>query len=323
LNSEVKDRLVTGIGQYLNARSAGSAKFLVSEAYLAIDNYFTALLIDNGQKGVRNHQKKKKLIVENWNYLLQQVNVSENELNVFYDWWQKVRYSSEIPTPKQSISFFRLTDRIINTIIGFFADKCGKSFEELEEDLYAEVLGKRWLIYDDMISIIHENWQQEAELMGERGFGSKMGNKMLNPANFCDLATFTDDDVTRNIISKNDEIGHKIAKFYESFLKVVVSIQNLRTDHAFKAYSSRVVNNKVSKVEIKRIVENFGKSEEMDNVTNFMLSLRLSYQGRKMSEIAEDWSKAFSQVIDMINEGKYITEDIDSSGHIKRIIPKE
>lgn len=308
IKPEVRDRLITGFIQYLSAESSGSGKTIINYAYLAIDNYFSALLIERGIKGIKNHQEKKKKVFKYWKSLFQGANIAISDLDNFYNWWQDVRYSSVVPTPKQSIDFRRLTYKIIDIINSYFADKHGMTSEELEEGLYEEVIGGRWLSFNEHIGRIHEKWQSEAEYFGEMGLGSKLGNKILNPSNFCNIAVFTDDEYTKGILVKNDEIGLKIASFYQSFLKLISSIQELRMVYSVKKSlnwnkieNSGDINKNAA---MKSIDESIKSGKGFNEVTNFMLSLQLSYHGQKIEDITKDFVSVFSKVIEQIKKSK-------------------
>lgn len=48
MKTEVKDRLITALAQYLSAQAAGSSRFAIADAYLAIDNYLSVILLEKG-----------------------------------------------------------------------------------------------------------------------------------------------------------------------------------------------------------------------------------------------------------------------------------
>lgn len=266
MNSEVKDRLITGLAQYLSAQSAGSSKFAIADGYLAIDNHFSAILLSFGIDPTRNHQRKLSLMLSRFGSLLNNAGISNDELNEYYECWQNVRYTTTSPTPKETLHFLRLSNRIISTIRKEIALQNNLSDEDLEEELYSEVLGSRWSSFEEECSQIHEMWQQDAELQGEMGIGSKLGNKMLNPSNFCDIRALADDTITKNIIANDSEFGTKVAYFYQSFLKLVMYIHNTRLK----------------------------KGVEYNDVPNYILSLRLRYQGMSMEEITEEFDRLFN-----------------------------
>ncbi|MEJ5316185.1 MAG: hypothetical protein WHS63_04185 [Tenuifilum sp.] len=281
MKPEVKERLIIGLIQYLSAQSSGSGNFAVADGYMAIDNYFSAILLDQGIDPTRNHKQKLNLMLSHFGDLLRKAEATQDDLEEFYDYWQKVRYSSMIPTPNKTLYFLRLCYRIIFVILEEVAFRNGKSHNELEEELYTEILGNRWSSFDEEIGYIHEVWQQEAEIQGEMGIGSKLGNKMLNPSNFCAICALTDDEITKEIIAKDSEFGSKVADFYQSFLKLVVYVQNAR----------------------------FKQGVEPDEITNFMLSLRLGYHGQSMKEIADDWGKMIAKALESLKNKSTETQD--------------
>lgn len=276
MKPEVKDRLVTGLAQYLSAQSAGSSRFAVSDGYLALDNYFSAFLLEGGVDPTRNHRKKLDLVLVHLRGLLKAALNIESDLSEFYDFWQKVRYSSAIPTPDQACKFLRLSFRVMSAITGELARRDGRPVSELEDDLYTEVLGGRWQSFDEECSYIHEMWQQEAEIKGEDGYGSKLGNKMLNPSNFCEIRALADDPVTREILASDSSVGSRIAQFYQSFLSLIVQMQSARHQQGVDA----------------------------NEIPNFMLSLRLRYHGQSMKEIAQDWTKIIASVAGSLSKRK-------------------
>ncbi|MCP2619789.1 hypothetical protein NLC35_00870 [Candidatus Aminicenantes bacterium AC-334-K16] len=273
MKPEVKERLITGLIQYLNANSSGSSRLAVADSYLAIDNYFAAILIDKGIDPTRNHRQKLRLMLLHFGELLRKANATQEDLVEFYDCWQKVRYSSIVLKPNKILYFLRLSSRIISAILSKLASQNGMSYEELEEELYTEILGDRWLNFDEKISYIHEIWQHEAEVQGEMGIGSKLLNKMLNPSNFCEILVLADDEVTKEIIAKDSEFASKVADFYQSFLKLILYVQNARLE----------------------------KGVTSNEVTNFMLSLKLRYHGQSMDEIVYDWGEMIAKVVESFN----------------------
>ena len=105
--------------------------------------------------------------------------------------------------------------------------------------------------------------------MGEAGEGSKLGNKIANPSNFCEIRALTDDAVTKSIVSNDGEFAHKIANFYDAFLNLVDYVSQNRLDSGV----------------------------DINEVPNYMLSLRMRYHGQTAKEIAEDFGKMISESI--------------------------
>lgn len=285
MKTEVKDRLITGLAQYLSAQSAGSSRFAVADGYLAIDNYFSAILLDKGIDPTRNHRLKLDLMLEHFGNLLGKAEITKNDLQKFYECWQKVRYSSAIPTPNETLNFVRLSYHVISAITRELACRYAKSTNELEEELYAEVLGSRWSSFEKECSDIHEMWQQEAEIQGEMGNGSRLSNKMLNPSNFCEIRALADDPVTKDILANDSGFGSAVARFYDSFLNLVVHVQNTRYERGIEA----------------------------NEIPNFMLSLRMRYHGQSMKEIEEDWGKMITKAMDSLKQFKKLNKRSDDN----------
>lgn len=261
MKTEVKEHLITGLIQYLGAHQRAQANLLWLMLILQLITTSPLSYSMEGIKPTRNHKQKLKLMLSHFESLIRKAETTQDALEKFYDCWQKVRYSSFVPTPNETPDFIHLSYRVTSVIMKELADRNSKSYNELEKELYTEVLGNRWSSFDEEIGYIHERWQQEAEIQGEMGIGSKLGNKMLNPSNFCEVCVLANDLITREIIVKDPKFGSAVAKFYKSFLELVVYIQNAR----------------------------FKRGVSPDEITNFMLSLRLRYHGQTMKEIAEDW----------------------------------
>jgi len=273
---DVKNHLIAGLSYFLSAQSAGSCRSAVADSYLAIDNYFSAILLNEGIKPTHSHKEKLNLIHKHFKNIFDKAGVNQNDLDNFHDWWLKVRYSSALPSPNETIKFLRISFRIMSIIIEEIANRCGLTAESLEDEVYADVLGKRWLRFEEECALIHEKWQSEAEYLGEMGHGSRLGNKMLNPSNFCNIQVFTDDPITKEIIANDPNFSSNIGKFYDSFLKLVVYVQNMRIQRKIEA----------------------------NQIPNFTLSLRVSYIGQSMKEIGEEWRNFIVQALNDFKKQK-------------------
>lgn len=263
MKSEVKDRLVTGLSQYLGAQSAGASRFAIADGYLAMDNYFSGLLLEIGVEPSFNHKRKLQQVFDHFGPLFVGIGVEKQPVERFYNVWQRVRYSPENPAPGVAIQHLRLAREIMTAIRAEIAHRYGLTEEQIEEQLYAEVMGSRWSSFDAECSEIHEQWQMEAERAGEMGYGTKLVNKMLNPSNFSDVRVFADDEVTRKLIAEDPEFGSRVAGFYNDFLKLIMYLQDRRQDAGV----------------------------EPGEVPNIMLALRLRYHGQNVQEVAEDWGR--------------------------------
>jgi len=270
----VKDRLITGLVQYLSAQAAGLSKFAVADAFLAIDNYFSALLLDHGIDPPKNHWMKIREVYKRFDYLLKEANVNDEDIKQFYEDWQAVRYSSKTLPPKKVIKYLRITHRILTTILRVIARKYGKTEDELENELYAEVVGSYWPKLNKEIGDVHEAWQAHLEELGEKGCGSKLLNKLLfNPSNFCGVCLLTDDELVKDLMAGNDEIIRIVGSIYNAFLRLIMYIWNVRAQQGIS----------------------------LEELTNFTLSLRIGYHGRSAIDVVEELRKLFSKVLSQEN----------------------
>ena len=268
IKKEVKDRLITGLLQYYSARSAGSTKFAISEGYLALDNLFTAILIEHGINPTKRHTKKLKLFCSNFGDILSKSGTSYEDLKDYYDWWQKTRYSTKTPSPGKTVYFLRLTRKILELILEEIGKRYGTSGEDLENELTLEIFKGYDIQYE--LDIVQETWQNKLECLGELGIGSKLINKIINPSNFSGLFIFSDDPIIHEIISEDLELREMIAKIYNDFLTII--------SHIFAKRSTRLVN--------------------PNDLLNFTFMLKLGYHGQSAEEIADDWTKTLDKIID-------------------------
>lgn len=189
--SEVRDRLVTALSYLLQSQVGGTARSVVSDGYLAVDNCFSALLLHAKRPQTRDHRQKLRNAIA-----LLGAETDAIDLGDFFELWQKVRYSHETPTPHSAFRFRRVARAVFRASVQFIARSESHSTEELEDEIYAEALGGRWLSFEEPVSEIHDLWQDKLERAGEQGQGSRLMNKLLNPSNYCEVNAFTEDDVT-------------------------------------------------------------------------------------------------------------------------------
>jgi len=269
MKPEVMDRLVTGLSQYLNAKANGTSKFAIADGYLAVDNYFSAILIDIGVEPTRNHKRKLSLVWQHFGNAFTENSISKSEVEDFYNRWQEVRYSSTVLDSISTIKYLRISAQILRIVSNELAVKYGLSKEVFEDQIYVDLLGSRWSSFDEECAQIHDKWQSDAENDAEAGFGSKLGNKALNPSNFCDILVMADDLVTKDILSADPEIGSAIANFYDSFLKLIELIEISRQD----------------------------KGVDDNEIPNFALSMKIAYHGQSIAEISKIWKNMIVQIV--------------------------
>lgn len=221
-----------------------------------------AFLLDLGIEPTRNHKKKLDLFIANCGAILKSCNLHEKKLEDYYKIWLKIRYSHKKEIlPKETVDFINNSRRLIKSIQNQIALRNKIEESGLENEIYEKILGGRWLTFGKECGIIHEKWQQELEVAGEMGRGSRLGNKLANPSNFSDVFASADDEVTRKILAEDEAIGVRIAKLYDFFLYLIDSM----------------------------IIKRKEQGAKDNELTNFFLSINFRYHGITVDEIVNQF----------------------------------
>jgi hypothetical protein len=139
----------------------------------------------------------------------------------------------------------------------------------LEEDLYAEHLGSPFQAFGEVIAGIHERFQQDAEAAAEMGYGSRLGNKLMNPFNYCALGLRSADPVTRDILAETTVINDEVAQIYFAFLRMIDKID----------------------------AERESRGVEAEQVSNYTLGLSVRFMGAGMSELGKRWAEGIGAAL--------------------------
>lgn len=277
----VLSHLQTGHQQLLAAQAAGVAHLAVADAYSAVDNFFSAALLQHGHVPDRNHKKKLEVFLGAFGPLVARSGIEKADVTAFYRLWLDCRYSRVAVQPGQAVQLLRLARDTTNAILQDIAEAEGITVEKLQDQLYTAVLGSRWTAFDEVVSEVHEQWQQQAEYYGEQGIGSKLSNKILNPSNFADVRAFADDPITQEIIAQDADVGRAVGDLYHRFLRIVVSLQLGR----------------------------MARGVPREQVTDFMFSLRFRYHGQSEEEIARDWGQMIARALHRLSSRDGFTTD--------------
>ena len=291
-NLDVEDRLFTAYAQYENANYAGTSRQIISEGYLSIDNIMTALLLDAGIDPTYNHQIKKKSFFKHFPNVLDEKitqgknsrsirpGVTKEEVDSFYDEWQKIRYSSyKITSYECRIRIIQVAN-IFQASIEYLAEKYSLNTCQLGEYIATTVNGCSLSAVDEHISRIHDERFDEAERIGEY-LGCKLGIKMSETSNFCELGLSSDDEITQTLLRDNEEIAKIAGEVYTKFLQLTDKICVIRKN---------------------QMEENLKcTASSVENARNFVLSLRVRYLGATILQEARDISNLFSMFTKTLN----------------------
>ena len=274
MNPEVEKKLIKGLEQLIACDSAGVGRSVVADGYSAIDNHFSALILSQGMNNPFNHRKKLGVALNLLGTALRKLGIKQAELTEFYELWQKSRYSMEPVSPSDSYKYRMITNKVCGIVVEDIAKRQDSAPEAIEQLVYEKLLGTRWQKYQDAVSHIHEVWQAELEQLGEMGYGKKLGNKLANPSNFCELTLISDDDVTKEALAETDVINKEVAELYDAYLRLVTKLREYR----------------------------HSKDVEDNEIPNFSLSLRMRYSGETVKEVAERFGKAMQKALRSITE---------------------
>ncbi|MGQ4834533.1 MAG: hypothetical protein ACP6IS_11650 [Candidatus Asgardarchaeia archaeon] len=277
MKKDTRESLLVGFYYYLAAQAAESTKAMISDGYQALDNFFSALLIElRNINPPKNHKVKLNIVLNEFGDLFKNKSIEEDTLKQFYYSWLNVRYTSKIPTTKEAINFLRVMHKVFDTILEEISKHNGMKKDELENLLYEEQLSGRWTAIDEEIAMIHEAWQSELERLGEMGVGSKLGNKLINPSNFCNILASSDDSLTREIIAKDKKVAEIIGEIYQKFLDIVEHIRYLR----------------------------FQRGIPFDEAPNFVFGLRINYHGQNVKDFIKDFAQLLKEALSKIKNDK-------------------
>lgn len=94
MDETVSERVATAWEYKVRANSAGTPRSMISEGYLAIDNFLSAIIIEvHGQLTTRAHPAKIDQVEEDLPNLFEDRTVSFAEIREYHELWNEVRYS--------------------------------------------------------------------------------------------------------------------------------------------------------------------------------------------------------------------------------------
>lgn len=267
MDDEVLNRLVVAQIYLRTAWVAGSARHAIADGYLALDNALSALIIDSHQKPSFNHKAKIEQAFKYVPDLFTNLGVTEETLGHYLIDWQNVRYSGLVPARHEAFERLRLSERVIAVILRHVAVQNDLSVEDMETQVDERAFGAASSIVYDALGDIHEMLQNELEIDGDL-HGAKLGKKLANPSNFADALVLASDQLSQKIVAGDETAARRIAELYYRFLNVIQYIQ----------------------------IQRFADGIPMEEVMNFSLSLRFSFDGRSFKEIADDFQALVAEM---------------------------
>jgi len=242
------------------------ARWILNNTIELLDNCIIALLIYKGLKIPEKLEERVKLAMEPLSEIIGVDIVEELE--------KVLPLLSSRPLARISVSelteICSVVQRVFEGITGHLKAQ-GVIVEDFTENV--RKLLEEEKKYEKEIGYVHEAKQSEAELLGEMGIGTKLGNKIANPSNFSWVYVLTNDVITQEILNKNEEIARTLGNIYKSFLDIVESIREERISGKACPYKS----------------------------TDFRLIIALEHRGKTIFEMVEEFlgilDKAFKETL--------------------------
>lgn len=289
VDKEVLRHFVIAVQHLDNAKFAGSPRHAIAEGYSAVDACFSALLIDDGQIPSRNHKDKLNSVMKLHPNLLDSYReaiphggtlfvpgVPWTSIETFYRDWLAARYEEFSAGPNNA----RVRLAQAHSAVDFAMRCVGKEHAfaifELEDKVRTLAFGYVFSETDVATSDLTERRCEKAERYGEV-HGSPLGTRLAETSNYCSLAITADDALTRKIIEADMLIAKECTEVYERFIGLVEHIQDRR------------------RVALTPAGPKNPEHPEPDETPDFMLSLKMSFHGQKISELVEWFSRSISK----------------------------
>lgn len=161
--SGVQKKLLRGTEQLMSCQSEGIGRDIVTDGYSAIDNFLSAFLLQHKKPNVENHKKKLADVMDLIGKDFRNLRFKREDLLSYYEQWKKSRYGADKIEPSQAYRYKIIAVSFCDYLITQIALLVNVDKAVLEEELYKELQGTRWLKYEDIISHIHEEIQCQAE----------------------------------------------------------------------------------------------------------------------------------------------------------------
>lgn len=268
MDSKVWESLLNATEQLQSCESNGTTRGVIIDAYSCIDSCWSALSYLAGTTPSHNHKQKLDAVFPTISDTLASKDVSYDEIKSLYKLWLEVRYSQISVTPNEAYRRRMNAHLVFSVTIFEVAKHNGLSVDDVAKKLYTTLIGDRFQAYEEVISLLHEEYQRDAEIAGENGYGSKLGNKLANPSNYCELSLISNDMTTREILAKEDIVNNEVLVLYDTFLKIVMKLNEAR----------------------------HSKGVLLNDVPNFSLGLRIRYTGASIQELQERWGRILRSV---------------------------
>jgi hypothetical protein len=278
--------------QYVHhAGFAGTARQIVAEGYSAVDAILSGLLLSRKIVPPRNHKSKldrartlfpnafSSRVEPRGNSALYSAGVEWDRLESFYREWLAARYGDFTMSHNDAIQRFHDAGAAVARGIEALALEAGVTTEQFDRLVLEKAFGFEFSVADLAVGQIHEKRFAEAERLGEM-YGSKLGTKLAETSNFCQLAIVSDDPMTQQILKEDQTIANECADLYEKAIRLVELIDKKRSTELATSHAS-----------------DGSESFVHEHAPDFFLSIKFRFHGSKTSESARRFGSLIAEAL--------------------------
>jgi len=274
-----------------HAGFAGTARQIVAEGYSAVDAILSGLLLSRKIEPPRNHKSKldrartlfpnafSSRVEHRGNSAVYSAGVEWDRIESFYREWLAARYSDFGMGHNDAVQRFHDAGAAVARGIETLALEAGETAEHFDRLVLEKAFGFEFSAADLAVGQIHEKRFAEAERRDEM-HGSKLGTKLSETSNFCQLAIVSDDPMTKQILKEDPTIADECADLYEKAIRLVELIDKKRS------------------AELAASPESDGSESFVhEHAPDFFLSIKFRFHGSKTSESAGRFGRLFAEAL--------------------------
>ena len=282
-----------------HAGYAGTPRQAIADGYSAIDAVLSALLLSVPEEPPRNHKAKltkaKELFPKVFDERAEKIGtfrmsfsggVPWDDIEAFYTQWLEARYAKFDVPANEARQRVMEANRAVDAAKHYIATTEKIEFEEVDKAVRESAFGFGDSEHYQALSDAHDHLFQKAEELGER-LGRKLGVKMADVTNFCDLDLVAGDRATVDIIKADKAIAEECAAIYIRLCALADDLRNKRCEEFMK-------DKGVDRPD----------GEVVNGSPNFMFALKFKYHGESTVHTAANLAAAIGKAIDGIKAGK-------------------
>ena len=282
-----------------HASYAGAPRQAIADGYSAIDAVLSALLLSVPEEPPRNHKAKlikaKQLFPKIFDEHVENTGSSGisfsggvpwADIEEFYVQWLDARYAKFDVPANEARQRVMQANRVVDAAKRYIAGTEKVEFIEVDNAVRESAFGFGDSEHYQALSDAHDHLFQKAEELGER-LGRKLGIKMADVTNFCDLDLVAGDQATVEIIKADKAIASECAAIY---IRLCALTDDLRNKRCEKFAKDKGVD--------------ISDADVVNASPDFMFSLKFKYHGETTVHTAANLAALIGKAVGRIKAGK-------------------